>query len=333
MKVLLICIFILMPLFVFAQEVEKKFQVAPDIHLRMYWMSTSYPDTYEADYALGTSLNLGAKLNYTKNLEFRIGYRMSANLWSSNLTERDPASGGENRYEVGLFDLLNPEDKFFGKLETLSLTYSKKDWGISAGRMGINADWINAQDGRLAPTAIEGGKAWFTTSSNWKFIAWGIGRISVRGTSKWLGVGESVGVFPVARNVNGKPSEYSGNTESDWIGIAEVDKSWDNFALHVSNTLVQNISNTLWMQLQQTLNTNNSGEKWLIGIQGGFQAGIGDGGNSDPLFRYKNPDDRNWAYSTRLGYSITKWKFHLNYTKTGGNGLWLSPREWGKDAW
>jgi hypothetical protein len=30
---------------------------------------------------------------------------------------------------------------------------------------------------------------------------------------------------------------------------------------------------------------------------------------------------------------IKKWKLISAFTKTGGNGRWLSPREWGKDAW
>lgn len=333
MRKLVIGILILLPFAVLGQEADSKFKAAPDVHVRMYWMSTSYPDTYKDDYALGTSLKLGAKLNYTKNLEFRVGYRISANLWSSNLTQPDPVSGGIARYEPGLFDLLNPEDKFFGNLETLSLTYSKNNWGISAGRMAINTDWINGQDGRLDPNAIEGGKLWYATESKWKFTAWGIGKVSVRGTSEWLGVGESIGVFPVARGVDGKPSQYGGNTHSDWIGIAEVDKKWKGLDLHVSNTFVQNISNTLWTQLQRNWSTGNPSEKWLVGIQAGFQAGLGNGGNSDPSLQYKNPEDLNWTFSTRLGYSISNWNFHLNYTKTGGDGRWLSPREWGKDAW
>jgi hypothetical protein len=333
MKVVLLWIFILMPFLIFAQETEKKFQVAPVASLRMYWMSTNYPATYKDDYALGTSLYLGAKLNYTKNLELKIGYRMFADVWSSNLGKRDPVSGGGNRYEVGLFDLQNPDDKFFGKLETLSISYAKENWGFDTGRMGINTDWVNAQNGRLAPTSVEGMKVWFSTQSKWKLSAWGIAKMSVRGTSRWLGVGESIGVFPVARGIDGKPSQYAGNTQSDWIGIVEVDKKWDDLDLHISNTLVQNISTTGWAELQKTWIGEKTSNQWLVGIQGGFQAGIGNGGNGDELFQYKNPNDRNWALSTRLGYSISKWQFNLNYTKIGGIGRWLSPREWGKDAW
>ncbi|PZX48907.1 hypothetical protein [Algoriphagus chordae] len=324
---------IFIPFLSFAQQAEKKLQVAPDVHFRMFWMSTSYPDDFKDDFALGSSLSLGTKISYAKNLQLQLGYRIFGNLWSSDLTAPDPESGGENRYEVGLFDLLNQEDRFFGKLENLSLSYSKSNWGLSIGRMGIETDWINAQDGRLSPTGIEGGNIWFSTKDKWKFSAWGIGGMSVRGTSKWLSVGESIGVFPVGRNPDGEASQYAGNTASDWIGIAELEKDWEDLSLYVSNTLVQNISNTLWVKGEKKWRNEESGISWLWGVQAGFQSGLGDGGNQNPIFQFKNPEDRNWALSTRIGFRKSAWNLNLNYTTTGGKGIWLSPREWGKDAW
>lgn len=49
--------------------------------------------------------------------------------------------------------------------------------------------------------------------------------------------------------------------------------------------------------------------------------------------KYKEPEDRNYALSGRLGWKNSKWITHLNYTHVGGEGRWLSPREWGRDAW
>lgn len=149
----------------------------------------------------------------------------------------------------------------------------------------------------------------------------------------WLSVGESVGVFPVGRNPDGEASQYAGKTDSDWIAIAEVAKEWEGFNLSASNMLVQNISNTLWAQGEKRWKNEQAGITWLWGVQAGFQSGLGAGGNSDPIFQYKNPQDRNWAFSTRFGYKKSAWDLNLNYTKTGGRGIWLSPREWGKDAW
>jgi len=333
MRKILLGLFLVLSFNAHSQDSEKKLEIVPDFHFRMFWMSTSYPSDFKNDFALGSSLNLGTKITFAERLQFHIGYRFYGNLWSSDLTTPDPLSGLNNRYEVGLFDLLNPEDKFFGKLETFSFSYSKSNWGLKIGRMGINSDWINLQDGRLAPTAVEGIHTWFSPISSWDLGIWAINRFGVRGTSKWLGIGESIGVFPVGRDVNGNSSLYAGNTESDWVGILEVSHQTENFGkISFSETIVQNISNTFWGKIEKDWPKPNT-NKWFAGLQFGFQSGIGEGGNKNDLYRYKNPKDKNWVISGKLGYSKSNWITSLSYTHLDGKGRWLSPREWGKGAW
>ncbi|RIW12921.1 hypothetical protein D0X99_17645 [Algoriphagus lacus] len=316
-----------------AQEEEKKLIVTPDVHFRTFWMNTNYPDQeLKEDYALGMSLNLGGILAYQKNWKFHFGYRTFANVASSEIWEPDPTTGQGNRYETGLFDLLDTKDRFFGKLETFSFEYSDKKFGIKAGRMGINSDWINAQDGRLSPTAVEGVTAWFAPDKTWKFLVWGIGRMSIRGSSEWLSVGETVGIYPVGRTVSGKPAQYYGNTASDWLGIWEVDrKIGKDSKIHFSNTVAQNLFSTYWLAFEKNKIVKSG--ILTIGIQSGFQQGVGNGGDENPDLRYKESEDRNYALSGRIGWRNSKWITHLNYTHVGGEGRWLSPREWGKDAW
>ncbi|MFC3881785.1 hypothetical protein ACFOSV_16435 [Algoriphagus namhaensis] len=314
-----------------AQE-EKSVDIKPDFHLRTFWMSSTYPSDFKDDYALGTSLNLGTKISFQKNWNFQIGYRVFANVLSSDIWSPDPLSGQSNRYETGLFDLLNPGDSFFGKLEILNLGYNSDKWGVKVGRFGINTPWINPQDGRLSPTGIEGVQGWFAPNENWRIEAWWINRMSVRGTSRWLGVGESIGVFPVGRDVFGKASKYSGNTNSDFVGLYQVDYSRDKLGkMSLSQTYVQNISNTLDLSWNKDWSMKGSKAKWISGAQIGFQHGIGDGGNSLDSLAYKSPEDRNWYLSTRFGWRNSKWLTHMNFTRVGGDGRWLSPREWGKD--
>ena len=333
MRFIWLGLFLIPPVFSFSQESEKALIFAPDIHFRTFWMSTTYPEDFKDDYALGASLNLGGKITYRENFQIHIGYRTFANLWSSDISVPDPLTGQTNRYETGLFDLLDFKDKFFGKLETFFFEYSTSKWGAKAGRMGIAFDWINAQDGRLSPTAVEGLNSWFFLTENWKVNVWGIGRMSIRGSSSWFDIGETVGIYPVGRSVEGKPSQYFGNTESDWIGIWEINHKVKSGELNISQTFVQNISSTYWGRWERNWLIDSKKDKILLGMQVGFQHGVGDGGNADPSLRYKNPKDKNWAISARIGYSNLKWVTHLNYTKVGGAGRWLSPREWGKDAW
>ncbi|MBA4299319.1 hypothetical protein SAMN03080617_00384 [Algoriphagus alkaliphilus] len=317
----------------FAQEKKVELSVIPDIHFRSFWMNTIYPkNDFKEDYALGMTLNLGAIIKYQENWKFHVGFRSFANVASSEIWELDPATGQGNRYETGLFDLLDTRSRFFGKLETLSLEFSKEKFGIKAGRMGINSDWINAQDGRLSPTAVEGVNAWIAPDKRWKFSVWGIGRMSIRGSSEWLSVGETVGIYPVGRTVSGKPAQYFGNTSSDWLGIWEIDrKIASDSKIHFSNTIAQNLFSTYWLSFEK--NRKIESGIVIMGLQSGFQHGIGEGGNPNPDLKYKEADDINYALSGRIGWKNMKWTTHLNYTHVGGEGRWLSPREWGKDAW
>ena len=296
-------------------------------------MNTAYPGReFKEDYALGMSLNVGAKVDFLEHWEFHIGYRGFLNVVSSNLWEPDPLTGQSNRYEIGLFDILNPQDRYFGKLETLSLAYSQEKFGIKLGRMGINSDWVNAQDGRLSPTAVEGLSFWLIPNSQWKLSGYALSRMSIRGSSQWLGIGETLGIFPQGRTEDGKPGKYFGNTQSNWVGLVEVDrKVGKRNKLHFSNTLAQNLFSTYWIGMESYFQKEN--HTLSLGLQTGFQHGLGDGGNEDLSLRYKNPLDRNFAVSGRVGWKNTQWSTHLSMTQVLGKGRWLSPREWGKDAW
>jgi hypothetical protein len=315
--------------FSYSQEKERILSIVPNVHFRSFWMSTSYPNDFKNDFALGSSLKLGSEFKFKDRIEVKVDYRFFGNIWSSELAVQDSLSGQANRYEMGLFDLLNPTSKVFGKVETLSVTYNLNRWGIKAGRMGIDSDWINTQDGRLSPTSIEGVNLTYH-SDKVKLEFWGISKISVRGTSQWLSIGESIGVFPTGRDYLGKPAQYFQNTESKWIGLIDLSKKWGDFEAKASMTSVQNISNTLWVSGEKKFGKNIN---WLFGAQIGHQYGWGNGGNPDAILAYKNPEDRNYAVSVRMGYAGNLLKYNLNYTHVGGKGRWLSPREWGKDAW
>ncbi|WP_111672285.1 hypothetical protein [Algoriphagus litoralis] len=333
-RIILSILFILVSFFQgFSQDEEQKIIVRPDLHFRTFWMNTNYPgQDFKEDYALGMSLNLGALISYQSHWKLKFGYRSFGNVTSSEIWLPDPTSGQANRYETGLFDLLDTRDRFFGKLETLSLEYSTAKVGIKAGRMGINTDWINAQDGRLSPTVVEGLHVWFTPHSHWRFSVWGIGRMSIRGSSAWLDVGSTVGIYPAGRAVSGKPAEYFGNTASDWLSIWEVErKLGEDAKIHFSNTIAQNLFSTYWLSLEENPQLKSS--TLILGFQAGFQHGLGEGGNENVDLKYKEPDDKNFALSGRVGWKNSRWTTHLNFTHVGGKGRWLSPREWGKDAW
>ena len=314
-------------------EKEKKVVFQPALSFRSFWMNTAYPnETLRSDYALGLTSLVGGKLTFQKKWEIQAGYRVFGNAFSSEFWLPDPVTGQANRYETGLFNVLAPQDRFFGRLEMLSLGFIQPNFGVKVGKMGIQSDWVNAQDGRLSPTVVEGIQAWYSPKPNWKITAWGINRMNIRGSKDWLPVGETVGLFPQGRSPLGKASAYFGNTTSPWLGIWELEgKLKGGKTLRFSQTYAANLFSTYWATFEKT--SKNSHGTWTSGIQGGLQHGVGNGGNSLIELQYKNPKDLNFAVSAKLNWKKGAWETQLSATQVGGKGRWLSPREWGKDAW
>ena len=101
--------------------------------------------------------------------------------------------------------------------------------------------------------------------------------------------------------------------------------------LRLSYTYAANVLSTSWASYEMT--SKKSLRTLISGIQAGMQHGLGDGGNVDPQKQYKNPSDLNFAVSAKLNWKKGPWETQLSATQVVGKGRWLSPREWGKDAW
>lgn len=316
----------------FGQTEKEGVTFQPLVHGRLYWMSTTYSDEFKEDFALGTSLSLGFRAELNNTWIFSTAYRGFLNAWSSAIWEPDPQTGLSNRYETGLFNLLQPGQRAFGSLEQIHLGYNVEKWQVNVGRMPILTPWVNPADGRLSPTLMEGASVAFRPSSTWNFSGKYIHRFQVRGTNRYLGVGESVGVYPTGRGLDGKPSAYAGNTRSKFVSILQARHEWESHQLTLSHTLADRLYSLFWSEWTHTWTRPNS-VKWQTGFQFGFQHGVGDGGNPDPSLRYKDPDDSNWVVSGKINFNKSKWTHGLHVSHLGGKGRWLSPREWGRDAW
>ena len=314
-------------------EAEKKVVFEPELSFRSFWMNTSYTTkSLRSDHAFGLASLIGGKIIASKKWEVQAGYRVFANAFSSDFWVPDPVTGQPNRYESGLFNLLDPQDRFFGRLELLSLAFTQSKFGVKVGKMGIQTDWVNAQDGRLSPTVVEGVHTWFALSTNWTVNGWAINRMNVRGSKDWLSVGETIGLFPQGRSPFGKPATYLGNTTSPWLGILELEgKMKGGRNIRFSQTYAANVFATYWATYERS--SKKGLVIWTSGIQAGMQHGLGDGGNADPQKQYKDPSDLSFAVSGKLNWKKGPWETQLSATQVGGKGRWLSPREWGKDAW
>lgn len=311
---------------------KSKRPIQGSIGLRSFWMSTSYWENFKDDYALGQSAYLQLKTKSYKGFSVVGRYTVFGNVWSTNLLERDPVTRNFNRYEVGLFDVLDPSDRFFGKIEELQIRYDSEKLKATLGRMDINTPFINPQDGRLSPTYVEGLRIKYSPDTKNSFTADLIGRMSPRSTSGWFDIGETIGIYPVGQSEFGLPSKYQGNTQSDFFTVMDWQHKFDqSIQLQVNHTYVNNISSTYLTQVTKDWNLKRSSNKFVTGLQTTIQHGVGEGGNPDPEKRFKNPEDLNVVISARLGIKNPKSILYFNYTRIDGKGRFINPREWGRD--
>ncbi|MDN3687373.1 hypothetical protein [Cyclobacterium jeungdonense] len=316
----------------FGQQDSTLWKPELSLGLRSYFMSTSYWEDYKEDYAWGQMARLSARTLLPHRFQVTAEYMGVLRVLSSDLQALDPRVPNLNRYEAGLFDVNNLDKRVFGKIGNLHLDYLHTDFQAKLGRMEINTPFINVQDGRLSPTFVEGFRWDFQPIPEIAIthhLIWGV---SPRSTGNWFNLGESIGMYPVARDELGQPSAYFGHTQVDLAHVLDLKINLEpSSTLLLNHTLVQNIYSTYLAQWDKTWELPDSSVKGITGLQSIVQHGIGDGGNEEIALRYKNPEDFNWILSGRIGLKSKRSLWHVNYTKMGGNGRFLSPREWGKD--
>ncbi|MER2999152.1 OprD family outer membrane porin [Pontibacter populi] len=300
-------------------------------HVRSFFMHTDntgdYPD-YHA-LALGTGLYYeSAKLH---GFQMGVGSFFIYNLWSDELGA-DPATGFNSRYEIGLFDLLDPNDKHeLGRLESLFVRYNHNKSKVTLGRQKINTPFLNPQDGRMRPTLVNA--LWLEVNElqKLKFQGGWVFSIGPRSTQDWFDVEESIGSLPVGRSAYGGPSQFLGNINSAGMAVGQVAYTpIEPLTTTLTHYFVENLFHFTFSQTDVNLPLSQDKKRAVVlGLQAGYQAASGDGGNQDPMKAYIEPDAETWLYSGRVGYKTPRFFTSLNYTRIGDGNRWLFPREWG----
>lgn len=303
-----------------------------DAHFRLYYMSTNNQRPLTDYYALAFGGGVKYETGKFKNFQVGIGGFFIWNLTSSNLAVPDSLTGIKNRYEIGQFDMENPENKNdMDRLEDFYLKYSTKKVAIIFGKQVIQTPFINPQDGRMRPTGEEGLWATIKPSDKLKIYGGWLTKISPRGTVRWFDIDESIGVYPSGVNTDGKKSNYKGNLNSSGIGIAGAQYSirkgvsvqfWEQFSV--------NLFNTMMFQADGERPVGAFG-KLFGGFQYIFQNPLKGGGNADPTKTYFDPAQRSQVFGLRGGYQFKENIFRINATRITADGRFLMPREWGRE--
>jgi len=302
-------------------------------NIRTYFTATDNQKQLSDYYALGMAASLAYETPVVFKY-FKAGIRgtFMRNLASSNLAVPDPSTGQLNRYEVGLFDLTNPEQRTgLNRLEKLYLTVLwPKNSELTIGRQLPKTPFINPQDGRLSPTFVES-VAWdIRPLYKLKIHSEYIWKVAPRSTLQWYSVGQSIGLYPSGVNPEGVSSKHRGNLSSNGIGILGLIYQPGQFNLEFWDTYVDNILNTAYLKAEWKSKAV-ARKNWFAGLQVIHQKTVGNGGNPNLAETYAQPGGKSMVFSGRVGRQSPILDVFMNFTRITKGGRYLMPREWGRD--
>lgn len=297
---------------------------------RTFYSGTFNKGSLKDFQALATGGHVRYSYHFHKHFTMQAAGYTSFNTGIQDLTEPDPATGKLSRYEEGLFDRLNLNDKLILLAGELTASYHTPGHEISAGRMKVQSPLVNPQDGRMIPTLGQG--LWYKYQGKQQGIvklqAGVLHRIAPRSTGEFYKIGESIGTYPSGRGPDGTASSYAGNTESGYIVLANAElKVLTPLHVAVWNYYVDNIFNSVYVKPTLDLKGKNTqlALEWL------HQKRVGNGGNDMPSKRYFT--DRS---ADLVGVQMTKKtgnvRFSVAYNYITGQGRFIFPREWGRES-
>jgi hypothetical protein len=310
-------------------------------NIRSFYMRTDNAKPLTDFDALALGGNLGYQTAKWRGFSMGLGTYHSARIFSTNLTKIDTLAKRGVRYEAGLFDWTDLSKKEVNVLGEAWVEWSKKSNSIKAGRMKISTPLINPQDGRMIPTLVEG--VWlkngrdFTNISDIDFELGYLASILPRGSGQWKLMRNSLGIYPIGKNISGASSAYKGNISTDGIiiGSLRYNKYRENTqTLYLSfwNYYVTNIFNTAYSEFYKDFLIKNY--MIVTGVQFIRQDQVGSGGNDDvnkSYFQQKSSEvaGLRLKFIKKLDRFEQSWSLAFNYNYFSGSGMFLFPREWG----
>ena len=300
-------------------------------HFRYFFSQTTNEGGLSDYFANAIGGGLRFETNSYHRFQFAVSGFYFFNIGSSELHDPDPLTGSLSRYEIGLFDVENPDNhEDMDRLEELYLKYNTKNGKLIYGKQLINTPMINIQDGRMRGTGVDG--LWLDQRfyKKWRFQGGILTAISPRSTTKWYRGAESIGLFGQGVNPDGSPSNYKGNIELPFVGIASVQyqitkgleyQAWDYHLPGLMNST-----------FHQAVFTRRVGQvNWQNGAQFLRQWALADGGHQDPNKTYMQAGSKSMTFGFRSELEFEKWHYSLNYNRITAEGRYLFPREWGRD--
>ena len=302
-------------------------------HFRYYFAMTNNTGVLTDYY--GNAIGGGLRFETAKfhGFQFAVSGFYIFNIGSSDFTKSDSITGGGSRYELGLFDVEDPSNKYdMDRLEELYLKYSFRNSNIVVGRQLVNTPFINLQDGRMRPTGVEGV---YLNVQEWERLSFEGGfmwSFSPRSTVEWFNAGESIGVYSSGRNFDGSESQYEHHVQSKGVAMLGVHATPTNWLkLHVWDFWIENVQNTAFIQADMDWKLPRDNHSIIGGLQFTRQDALVNGGNDNPEFSYTHNGARSMVVGGRLGWTNNHLTATVSYNHITKDGRFLHPREWGRE--
>jgi hypothetical protein len=298
---------------------------------RSFFMSTLNNGALKDDYTLAQGAGIGLLTIPIKGFQMGFSGYYIFNVASSKIAEPDSITGNFNRYEIGQYDVTNLKNKNLARFEDLFLKYNYKKSYFQFGRMEINTPFMNAQDGRMRPTYVEGALLHVMKNEKYSIDVSYIWRMSPRSTFHYYLLKDATGLYGQGNNIDGSKSNYRGNISTNGFYTGHIFMNpIKNFQIHIWNGYFEHVMNTVMIEMKNEIkrNENSSFYKSFLMIH---QNAIGNGGNENASKTYINKGNQSNAVSLQLGFKNKKLNTNINYTHITGDGRYLMPREWGRD--
>lgn len=292
---------------------------------RSFAMGTINHDTLPDYFTTSFGGRLAWKSPVWNNFQLNAAYY--ASIFTGWGNHQKVVDGLKNRYEVGNYDINNPEKREIYFLGEASIKYSRGNTTAELGRMKKKSPFINPQDGRMIPNLIQG--LWIThlsedrkLSADFAYIT----HIAPRSTSRFYSV-QGAFQYPSGRSVFGVPSNYAQQVNSNFIAIGHVSYAFSpQHKVQIWDYAVDRVMNTLYADYAWVPNAH-----WKWGIQGVYQGKWDTGGNTDPALTYFY-HDRASVWGTELQWKPSHTAISLAYNGFSKSGRFLFPRSWGREG-
>lgn len=302
-------------------------------HFRSFLMQTQNKGELKDDRALAMGGGLKFETAQYHGFKFGLSGVYVFDVASTDLLKPDPTTGQANRYEIGLFDLAPKDNELdVSRLEELYLSWKRSHFTVTLGKQHINTPFINLQDGRMRPTAVDG--LWLSgkLTKNIGIEGGFIYGVSPRSTSRYFNVGSSIGLYPGGVTTSGQASAYKGKLEVPGIlygglnGPAGKQWKWQTWQMMVINLFYSS-----YYQLDFTKKVSEN-SKLYAAAQLIYQQETGSGGVTDDASRYMDKGARALTFGSKISFTKGNGTIALAYNRITPMGRYLMPREWGRDA-